>query len=271
MLPTPRRVVTVVAAVLALSTAGCAPGDPDVDSLAATQGLPDLKVDISAREWLLDPDATTVAVGDDPITLDFHPDDTASGIAPCNTYRAAVSIGEDTVTFTDVRTTLVSCDREVMGNEDAYLAALMEVHEVDLTDRDRLILSGPDGLRLEFTEFRAYEAIVDTWKVVNIATDDALSTPPAGVDPHLTFEDGDTVVVDAGCGPRSGTWALDDDSLTVTDLSPSDSCARPEAAPVEAAIIAALSGTSSAQIGPTTLSLLDPDETIALVAVTPDA
>ncbi len=267
MLHIPRRTALLVGTVvLALSAAACAPGNPDVDTLAATQGLPNLEVSLSAREWLLDPADSSISVGDAPITLDIHPDDTVSGIAPCNTYRGSVTFGDDTVTFTDLSTTLISCDPQVMDDEAAFFAALASVRDVDLTDRDRLVLTSPDGVRLAFDAFRAYDAIVGTWTVVNIGTDDALTTLPAGVEATIAFDDEYAVVVDAGCGPRSGTWALDDDSLTVEDLSPSESCASADAASVEATVVSGLSGTRSVQISPNMLTVIDPDDTIALVA-----
>lgn len=263
-----RSFATAALVVLTAWAVGCAPGNPDVDSLAATQGLPDLLVNLSASEWLLDPGDTTVDLGDQPVSLDFHPDRTASGVAPCNAYRAAVSIGDGTVTFTDVTTTLRSCEPDVMEHEDAFFAALAHVRDVDLTDRDRLILTTPDGERLTFDSFHAYDAIATTWTVVNLATDDALTTPPVGVDVRITFDEDRTLTVDAGCGERTGEWALDDDELTVSDLSPSTECAQSDAASVESDLIAALDSARTVQINPPTLTLVTSDDTIALVATT---
>jgi heat shock protein HslJ len=265
----PGAVRTAALALLALATvalAGCTT-NPAVDSLAATQGLPDLAVNLGASEWVLDSTGTTVGLGERPITLDFHPNDTASGIGPCNAYRGSVALGNNTVTITDVTTTQRACEPAVMQNETAYFAALAEVRDVDLTDRDRLILTAPGGVRLAFNAYHAYDAIVKQWHVVNIATAGALVSPPAGIDPVITFAEDRTVTVDAGCGPRTGTWALDDDSLTVTDLTASPSCAAAGAANVEVAVVDALSRTRTAQVGPDALALLSPADTISLLAV----
>jgi heat shock protein HslJ len=261
-----RTAALTLLALAAAALAGCTT-DPAVDSLAATQGLPDLAVDLGAGEWVLDPTGTTVGLGDRPITLDFHPDGTASGIGPCNAYRASVALGNRTVTITEVTATQRACEPEVMQNETAWFAALAEVRDVDRTDRDRLVLTAPGGVRLAFDSYRAYDAIVTQWHVVNLATDEALLSPPAGIDPVITFAKDKTMSLDAGCGPRTGTWSLDD-ALTVSDLTPSPTCADTAAADVEVAVVDALNRTGTVQVVPESLTLLTPADTISLLAVT---
>ncbi|MCB0979000.1 MAG: META domain-containing protein [Acidimicrobiales bacterium] len=145
-----RLLVLAASVLLALAVASCGSDDPDVDSRAATMGLPDLKVNLVADAWLLDPEDSSIEVAGERVTLDFHADDAVSGTAPCNTYRASVSYGDATVTISEVGSTLRGCDPDVMDAEAAYFDALVAVRDVDLTDRDRLILTGPGDVRLAF-------------------------------------------------------------------------------------------------------------------------
>jgi heat shock protein HslJ len=263
-----RRLLLVVA--LALLVAGCT-DDPDVDSRTATYGLPDLEVDLAATGWSLDGDDSSVDVGDATVTLDVHDDDTASGRAPCNAYRAAVDLDDDgdTVRFTDIATSLAACDDATTAAEDAYLTALAAVRDVDLSDDgEELVLTGPGDVRLSFTEFDPYDALVGEWQVTSIRTEDAVESVPADVDARLTFTDDGTVRIE-NCGTVEGTYELDDDQLDV-ELPDAVGCPGAEG-DVEAAIVSGLNGTRSVQITPHGLTLLFGDGTIALdVAEPPD-
>jgi heat shock protein HslJ len=247
-------------AVPALVLVGCTT-DPDVDSRAATYGLPDLEVDLAASGWVLD--------GDDSVTLDFHADGTASGRAPCNAYRADVELDDDddSIRFTDIATSLAACDEATTAAEDAYLGALAEVRDVDLSeDGDELVLTGPDDVRLAFTEFDPYDALVGEWQVTSIRTEDAVESVPTEVDARLTFTEDGSVRID-NCGTVEGEFTLDDDELDV-ELPDAPGCPGVQGE-VEAAIVRGLNGTRTVQITPHGLTLLFADGTIALDVARP--
>jgi heat shock protein HslJ len=147
----PRLLLLTIATVaVGLVLAGC--GQTPNDTKSATAGLPDLEQSLSAHEWLLDPsDSTVASVDGHPVTLVFTTGTAASGSGPCNSYRAGVTLdGDRGVTFDHPATTLIGCDPPVAAAESAYLDALLQVNTADVTDRDRLILTG-DGARLSFT------------------------------------------------------------------------------------------------------------------------
>jgi len=136
--------------LLAVATAAGGCSWTENDTKAATYGLPDLQQSLMAHVWELDAEASTIApVTDAVITLEFA-DDVLSGNAPCNSYTGGYSVGEDTLTVDVLASTLRACvEQDLNDAEAAYLAALEGTHDVDATDRDRLVLER-DGTRLEY-------------------------------------------------------------------------------------------------------------------------
>jgi heat shock protein HslJ len=221
-----RRLLALAA--LLLVAAGCTT-DPEVDSRAATVGLPDLQVDLAADGWVLDAEDSSV---EGPATLDFHDDDAVSGVGPCNVYRGTFELDDGGLRITHVATTQQACEDPVMAAEDEYLEALAAVRDVDRSDRDRLVLTGPDDVRLAYRAYDRYEALVGDWE-----------------GPPVTFRDDGTVSVGGDC---EGDFRLDDGELVVEDL-PGD-CDD-----------LGLGGTHRIEIGPDALTLVADDGSITLV------
>ena len=141
--------VGAVALSVGLSAAGCS--WTENDTKVATYGLPDLTQSLMAETWLLDASASSVQpVTDAPVTLQFD-EDGFSGVAQCNSYGGSYEVGEGSITIGAVGGTLRACvEQDLMDAEAAYLKALEGPHDVDVTDRDRLVLEH-DGTRLEYT------------------------------------------------------------------------------------------------------------------------
>lgn len=158
----PRLVVLSVPALLVVALLGACGGDAD-DTRSATAGLPDLAQALEAKDWVLDPEDSSVdGVEAGAVTLTFSfgdeggdvDDDAgrASGRAPCNTYRTRVVVDDDgnRVRFEGLATTRMACDGAVMDVEARYLQGLELVTTADVTDPKRLVLSGEGDLRLSY-------------------------------------------------------------------------------------------------------------------------
>ena len=129
----------VFAAVLGLTLAACAepsePGasDPTLSDWALQSGTVD-GVDIPIVE-------------DHPITLTFENDGVA-GSSACNSYFGGYTIDGADISFTDMGSTMMACEPQVMDSEQMYLDAMSKVDSFTATD-DTLTLSG-DGVELVF-------------------------------------------------------------------------------------------------------------------------
>ena len=263
------------AALVVLLAAGCGWND-SVDSLAATEGLPSTRADIEAHDWVLDySDSSLSAETDTPVTLAIHGDD-LSGMAPCNTYRGSFELGrDDSVEISDVASTQRACESEVMDAEDEYLAALegvdrakVDVDDEGRDDRDHLVLTGPDDLRLSYRSFDAHDALVGDWTITGVNTGDSVDSPVAGTEPTLSFADDGTFTVDTGCNVGGGDWKLDGDAITFESIRTTlRACEEPRgAADQETAILAALHAAEQVEVTPGSLTLREGD-TMQLTAV----
>jgi heat shock protein HslJ len=267
----------LAAGVGALVAAGPACGWRDeIDSRAATAGLPSTRVDLEAHDWLLDREDSSLTVDDDtPVTLAIDAD-VVSGTAPCNTYRGSFDLGaDDSVEIGDIAATRMACPEPRLAAEDEFLAALaaadaveVDVDEEGRDDRDRMVLTGPDGVRLAFRSYDADELLVGTWEVVGVASGDAVESVLAGTAPTITFtEDGD-VALDSGCNTVGGSWELDGDELSVgqvrTTLMACDD--PPGVMDQERILVGALESVARVEIAPGRLTLLDADDSTLLVA-----
>lgn len=163
-----RSPLPAVTASVALALVAC--GGTPSSTRSATAGLPDLEQSLAAHEWLLDPGDSSLAAGSEPVTLAFPGPTAASGAAPCNTYRGAVTLdGDDGVRVDDIATTLVHCEPDVAAAEDEYLEALAQVRTADVTDRDRLVLTS-DGVRLSFTAVDVEALLVGDLALTGVGT-----------------------------------------------------------------------------------------------------
>jgi heat shock protein HslJ len=273
-----RRSLTIAGAALLVAAAagGCGWND-DIDSRSATAGLPSTRADLEARDWVLDRTDSSLTVDDEgPVTLTIVGDE-VSGTAPCNTYRGTFELGrDDSVEIRDVVLTRRACEPQTMDAEDEYVTALeradhveVEVDEEGRDDRDRMTLTGPDELRLDFGAFDGRDALIGDWTVVNVATGDAIESVLTGTEPTLSFSDDGNLSVATGCNTAVTDWELDGDELTLDPIATTlRACSDPPGVmDQEAAILAALDATSRVEVTPGSLSLLDDDGRTVLVAV----
>jgi heat shock protein HslJ len=146
----------VAVAVGSLLLAGCGPAA--LYSRSATAGLPTTREAIEAHDWVLDRADSSLTVRDrSPVTLTVHVD-RVSGLAPCNSYRGDFSLDDlGNADISHLALTKKLCSDRTMRAEAEVVTALEDVDHasVDHGDSDDdgddvLVLSGDDGLHLEF-------------------------------------------------------------------------------------------------------------------------
>jgi heat shock protein HslJ len=272
-----RRLLSIAggAVALGLAAAGCG-WDDGVDSLAATEGLPSIRADVEAHDWVLDPDDSSLTdAGDAVITLSVDGDE-VSGHAGCNSYHGSFSLGRDgSVEIGDLALTRMACDDATMAAEDGFVAALGEVDKVEVDvdeegrdDRDTMVLTGPDDLRLSFRSFDATDLLAGTWTITNIATGDAIESVIGGTEPTVTFDSNGHLAVTTGCNDGGGDWTLDGHDLTIDSLFHTmKACEDPPGVmDQEDALYAALDAAATIELAPGSLTILDDDGHIQVVA-----
>jgi heat shock protein HslJ len=119
------------------STGGAAPTPVPAPTAAATPA-PGSFGGLGGVTWTLvsygPPDAPVATLPNAPITLTFS-DQGIGGSAGCNQYFGAFQFDVNTITITDVGSTLMAClDQAVMAQETAYLEALRTASSFQITD-----------------------------------------------------------------------------------------------------------------------------------------
>ena len=99
-----------------------------------------------------------------------------------------------------------------------------------------------------------------TWTLTSLITGDAVSSVPEGVIANITFNDDGTVAINPGCNSGGGTYAVDGDSISFSDLITTEMACLGPAMDVEAAVIAVLSADEiTFAIDASTLTLMATD------------
>jgi heat shock protein HslJ len=259
------RIALLGTLVLALALGACS---TDADTLSETEGLPSLQVSLEAHLWVLQPARSTprVAGGDRP-TFAFDGDH-VHGQGPCNAFRGSVEYGDgDEITITKLASTQRACAPPVEQAERTYLDALAKVDsaEVPVDHEDVAKLKGP-LVDLVFWAVDARAELTRTWHVTSVNTGDAIVSVASGTDPTITFTDDGDLSLQTGCNPVGGSWELDGDRLDVGSLHQGfKHCEGPEG-DQETALIRALDAAARVEITPDTLTILDGQGRIAVVA-----
>ncbi len=81
-------------------------------------------------------------------TLRIDTDNVLAGAAPCNRWMAHNGPDLPALLLGKIRSTRMACDR--MADETVFFDALARMTEVALNGARNLILTGPDGHRMEF-------------------------------------------------------------------------------------------------------------------------
>ena len=261
----PRLSLALLALLAATALAACGTDD-EGDTRAETQGLPDLQTELEAQEWVLDAGDSSIDLPDGATATLNVDGELANGVGPCNSYTGAFVLDSDSVEIGPLAGTLIACEQPLMDAQDAFTAALEAADSIEMPD-DRLVLTGPDDVRLAFDALDRYQALVGEWDVVNLATPDAVTGPIAGTEPTVTFNDDGTVSATTGCNQGSGDWQLEGDALSLGPLATTQrACESPEGImDQEAALFTALDETAQLSIAGDTLTLLREDGTITLV------
>lgn len=103
--------------------------------------------------WMAEEIGGTSAAATVISTLEIAADGTVSGKGGCNSYGGSVKISEDRIMFDGMRSTMMACAGEAMGQEQRFFAALAAARSFRIEGKPRtLVLTDEAGivvLRLE--------------------------------------------------------------------------------------------------------------------------
>lgn len=166
----------------------------------------------------------------------------------CNTMGGAYRIDGDRIVTDQMSMTEMACDPPRMQQDD-WLATYLSGATFTL-DGDTLILLNDDvRLTLLDEEVATPDQPLEgtTWVLDGIASGDAVSSVPVGVNAAVRFGGG-SVEIEAGCNTGGGTVEVAAATLTFGPIGLTKMACGPDATAVENAVIAVLSGPTAYQI-----------------------
>lgn len=125
-------------------------GSPDTTQAPGAGG------ELENSAWILvsmgPPDGQLAALDGEPVTLQFEPGGAAGGNSGCNTYGGQYSVSGDTISFSNIVSTMMACvDQGRMDQEQTYITALQAAERFELSGDELRIFYNDDQGVLTFT------------------------------------------------------------------------------------------------------------------------
>jgi heat shock protein HslJ len=183
----------------------------------------------------------------------------ASGVAFCNRFSASYELDGSSFEISDIGSTEIGCEPDVMAAESTYLAAL-DVVDTAVLDGADLLLTGP-GVELRFGPV---PVVPDSplegtrWVLETLVDGETASSVLA--EPLLELAPDGTATGTTGCNGWTSTWRQDGDVLAVDPLITSVGCDADESLVVQdAQVTAVLAARPTVAIDGDRLALTAPD------------
>jgi heat shock protein HslJ len=144
------RVEKLLLLTIVLMLSACAPAATEVTTPTVEPTGPSSDENSLANtQWTLVSfgiaDAENPIVEGSAITLEFKADGQAGGSGGCNSYGGAYQVQGNTLSFSQINSTLMACaDEKMMQQEQQYFQALESAGQFELTD-DHLTISYNNG------------------------------------------------------------------------------------------------------------------------------
>jgi heat shock protein HslJ len=258
------RSVAVLGACAVLTLTACA---------SSSSSGPSTGGDLTGVTWVLDaPSMTTLSHGapaDARVDLVFDGSQ-ASGRAACNSYFGGyqADAGDGTLSFANLGATMMACDQALMDVESAYLAALGDVTDYQVSgERRGLVLTGGDVALTFRAEQPAAPLPLEntTWTLTTVAApgSSAVSSTVAGTEVTMTL-DGGTANGSGGCNTYHASYDTADAALSFGPVASTKKMCEQSVADQEHAFFTGLEATASYTVEGEQLSLLDADGQLLL-------
>lgn len=209
------RTLIATLVILALMLTACGPTGNGGEEPARLDGT----------SWVLQTMDGQAPLEGTTITAEFA-DREISGTSGCNSYFGDYTLDGKTIELGMIGATEMACmePEGVMEQETTYLETLRSVKEVELTGDQLEMVDDSGDVVLRFERQEEPEAPVETgmlegtaWTLESFVEGEAVTSLIAGTTITLQFSDGG-VTGSAGCNNYGGSYALEDDEITTSDL-----------------------------------------------------
>ncbi|NJC69062.1 META domain-containing protein [Planosporangium thailandense] len=181
--------------------------------------------------------------------------------AGCNQLAGQARVDGDRLVVSQVMSTDMACGPEGQ-QQDAWLSSFLTAGPNWQLDGDHLTLRTVQA-ELRLTDRRSVDPdrpLVGTrWTVESILGGQQTSSIPAGVTAYLTFDPNGRVTGSTGCNTLSASARRDGDTVTFDAVTVTKRACDGDAARVESAVLAALTGRAAIHIAADTLTITQPD------------
>jgi len=183
-----------------------------------------------------------------------------SANAGCNTMSGGYSIVDGKLVASGGwATTEIGCSEALMAQDQWLSNFLSSGPRITLNGDSLVMISG--GTAMDMLDREVAEPdqplVGITWGLVSIITGDAVSSVPVGVVSTILFKPDGTVDIQPGCNSGGGSYVVDGDTITFSELVTTDMACPGARMDVEAAVLAVLNaGTVTYSIDSNSLTLM---------------
>ena len=185
--------------------------------------------ELTGQMWVMTQLWGKAPVANTGISAQFNSDGTVSGSAGCNRYTGQYTTIGNSITISNVASTMMACEQPVMDQESAYLKALSEAKTYTAKDKS-LTLFGADGKPLVTYEAQSQELAGTNWEVTGY-NNGKMAVVSVLLDTTITAEFGKdgTLSGNSGCNQYSGPYAVTGNQIQIGPLvSNMMACDAPE-------------------------------------------
>jgi heat shock protein HslJ len=145
---------------------------------------------------------------------------TLSASGGCNIIGGDLDIDGDVLHFSGASMTEMGCEPARMAQDDWLVTFLTSNPTYVLDGFDLKLTSGTTVISLLDREIAEPDQPLTniTWGLASFIDGDAVSSVPVGVSSQFTFADDGTFSANFGCNSGGGSYAIDGDTITFSDI-----------------------------------------------------
>ena len=164
---------------------------------------------------------------------------TLSASGGCNIIGGDLDIDGDVLHFSGASMTEMGCEPARMAQDDWLVTFLTSNPTYVLDGFDLKLTSGTTVITLLDREIAEPDQPLTnlTWVLASFINGDAVSSVPAGVSSQFTFADDGTFSANFGCNSGGGSYAVEGDTITFSDVVTTKMACGGAGGQVEAAVL----------------------------------
>jgi heat shock protein HslJ len=167
---------------------------------------------------------------------------TLSANAGCNIIGGSLVIDGNTLRFSGASMTEMGCDEPRHAQDDWLVTFLSSSPTFVLNGNDLALTSGITVVTLLDREIAEPDQPLagPTWSLASFISGDVVSSVPVGISAAFTFAEDGTLSANFGCNSGGGTYAIDGDTITFSDVVMTKMACGGAAGQVESAVLSVI-------------------------------